>query len=336
MTPIKKQHASGALVSLIVLGFGIGGLNGVDFQQPNKPIQGGLYQRAFEADFKQKFPMRDFSKHVWNALQLGLLNQSHVEVVHTQDGWLFTAEEFSEPTSDYTFSDQILIAQNAGVQLVPVIIPDKARMHSDRLPHARSTAIDARYDNVMDWLSANGLPAIDLRDAMSSSGAFLRTDTHWSAHGAQSVAQSITPYLPSSVFGDTQYETTWSPSQTFIGDLTTFIDTGPFENWIGIEDETIISATTVTPDDAGMSLFGDAAIPVTLVGTSYSAKEIFNFAGFVKTLISNDVLNVAQEGRGPFAPMADYLASTDFHTSPPELIIWEIPERYIATKEFDQ
>jgi len=335
MTRFTQQQTNGVLVSLMVLGFGISSLTDVDFKQSGSPIQGGMYQRGFEGDFKQQFPLRDFSKHVWNAVQLGLLNQTHIDVVHTSDGWLFTAEEFSETASDDVFSQQVMIARNAGVPLVPVIIPDKARVHSDRLPHARSAALEARYDNVMAWLNDNGLPAIDLRMAMSgTTGSFLRTDTHWSAIGADVVTQTIAPYLPANVFGDTRYETVWNPPAPFTGDLTTFTDTGPFADWIGIQPETIAGATTT--GDAGMSLFGDADIPVTLVGTSYSAKEIFNFAGFIKSTIGNDVLNVAQEGRGPFAPMADYLASADFKSSPPQLIIWEIPERYIATKEFNQ
>jgi alginate O-acetyltransferase complex protein AlgJ len=41
-------------------------------------------------------------------------------------------------------------------------------------------------------------------------------------------------------------------------------------------------------------------------------------------------MNYAKEGMGPYAPMLAYLNSEDLRSAPPRLVIWELPERYVA------
>ena len=84
--------------------------------------------------------------------------------------------------------------------------------------------------------------------------------------------------------------------------------------------------------DSVLDLFGDASIPVTLIGTSYSANPLWNFHGFLQEALNVDILNAASEGEGPFITMKKYLLDKALETSPPKIIIWEIPERYIPVK----
>jgi alginate O-acetyltransferase complex protein AlgJ len=79
-----------------------------------------------------------------------------------------------------------------------------------------------------------------------------------------------------------------------------------------------------------LGLFDEVTIPVTLVGTSYSAGRPWNFDGALKEVLGADVLNVAAEGQGPLVPMQRYLDSPRFADAPPALVIWEIPERYVV------
>src|SRR3546814_16573348 len=82
---------------------------------------------------------------------------------------------------------------------------------------------------------------------------------------------------------------------------------------------------------ASGDLFGDSATPrIALVGTSYSANPDWNFAGALKQQLGEDLTNDAHDGVGPFKPMDNYLAGPDFAQAPPHLVIWEIPERYLA------
>src|SRR3546814_15338462 len=50
----------------------------------------------------------------------------------------------------------------------------------------------------------------------------------------------------------------------------------------------------------------------------------------LKQQLGEDLTNDAHDGVGPFKPMDNYLAGPDFAQAPPQLVIWEIPERYLA------
>ena len=52
----------------------------------------------------------------------------------------------------------------------------------------------------------------------------------------------------------------------------------------------------------------------------------------MKENLKTDVLNAAEEGLGPFDTMKKYLDNEAFKSQPPELVIWEIPERYLPFK----
>jgi alginate O-acetyltransferase complex protein AlgJ len=41
------------------------------------------------------------------------------------------------------------------------------------------------------------------------------------------------------------------------------------------------------------------------------------------------VVSYAEDGHGPILPMLSYLKSDDFKNSPPQVLIWEFPERYL-------
>ena len=71
---------------------------------------------------------------------------------------------------------------------------------------------------------------------------------------------------------------------------------------------------------------------VAVVGTSYSADSRWSFTEALKISLQADVLSVAAAGEGPFAPMAEYLESDTLSELPPQLVIWEIPERYVTSR----
>ena len=48
------------------------------------------------------------------------------------------------------------------------------------------------------------------------------------------------------------------------------------------------------------------------------------------------LLNLAEEGKGPIAPMRAFLQSDTLRDTPPEVVIWEFPVRYLGqTKLWD-
>ena len=126
------------------------------------------------------------------------------------------------------------------------------------------------------------------------------------------------------------------------GDLTNFLPLDPlFSNLLPQPDQlqqrsTDPVAAEATGDDA---LFADSDVAVGLVGTSYSANPNWNFVGALKQALHSDVVNYAEDGHGPILPMLKYLQTDAFKNSPPQVLIWEFPERYLPAHndlgEFD-
>ena len=102
-----------------------------------------------------------------------------------------------------------------------------------------------------------------------------------------------------------------------------------FRHRVGPADEAIDTFESTV--NASADLFGDAPLPVALIGTSYSAKREFHFEGFLKHALQADVLNASLVGQGPFAPMDTFLADLDALSTPPSLVLWEIPERFLTS-----
>jgi len=332
-----------AALLIATVGLGCVAMIQTKFIQPSKSIWGGQYQSSVEADFIDHFPLSEISRDIWTAFQLVILDQTHNDVIRTTDNWLFTAEEFRQPNSDVSFDDELdsvsAQLQGSGTKLITIVVPDKARIYAEKLPHARMDSLEMRYDSVLNHLKDAQIQTLDLRpiflDLKSHAAPYLRTDTHWSPLGSETIAREVASLLINSLDTHNIYRTTWSDPSPFNGDLMTFIETGFLSNLIDFPKESVSLALT---EQVGgeMSLFDNFEIPVTLVGTSFSANPAFNFDGFLKQHLGVDVLNVAQIGSGPFEPMRDYLASDDFISAPPKIVIWEIPERYISTEETDR
>lgn len=118
---------------------------------------------------------------------------------------------------------------------------------------------------------------------------------------------------------------------THRGDLLRFVRLGKLVEWAEPQPDTLVPLQArLVNNGGGSDLFDDNEIPVVLVGTSYSANPLWSFESALKLEIGADVMNVADEGLGPIEPMAGYLQSDTFVGSQPKLVIWEIPERFMA------
>ena len=102
--------------------------------------------------------------------------------------------------------------------------------------------------------------------------------------------------------------------------------------WFGLTAETVhaYEVGAAAAGSGGPGLFGEIVIPVTLVGTSYSGDPRWAFEDALRLELGLDVLNVAAEGEGPFEPMREYLRSEAISEVSPDLVVWEIPERYLT------
>jgi alginate O-acetyltransferase complex protein AlgJ len=90
-------------------------------------------------------------------------------------------------------------------------------------------------------------------------------------------------------------------------------------------------AEVATGGAAGGIFATDAPMVGTyLVGTSYSANANWSFTPALMTALRRDILNFAEQGRGPVRPMRAMLDDPNLAESPPELVLWEFPIRYLG------
>jgi len=233
----------------------------------------------------------------------------------------------------------------AGVpRLVVALVPDKSRVYADRLDGTgRRPAYAWRYHTFRAALVNAGIAAPDLlkplMDASGTTRTFMRTDTHWTPAGAEIAAEEVAAAVralrvPPPSLDAAAFVTSDAPAVAHDGDLLRFIPLGALRPWLWGPLERLTPRTTAARADANGGdadalLFGEQTIPAVLVGTSFSAMSEWNFDGALKQALGMDVLNLADKGHGPMAPMDAYLASGTLRESPPELVIWEIPERYL-------
>ena len=274
------------------------------------------------------------------------------------------AERVEEAAAYITAVGRTLAEQDAA--LAVVLLPAKARVYEDMLPgYGLPQMVEDRYDRALTALRDTGdggagqgdggagqrrtppVIVVDARAALrharsTGTEVFLRTDTHWTPEGAatvaRSVAEEVSGLLERMRVPRTRFERSAAGTVAHRGDLLRFLPLGPFDRALGPAPDRLTRYETTTAatdsasivDSASGGLFDDPSIPVTLVGTSYSADELWDFRGAMAEALEADVLTVAAEGEGPFEPMEAYLRGETIIDQPPELVIWEIPERYLA------
>lgn len=297
----------------------------------------GTWTVAFEKKLGEILPLYEPSRNIWGRIDYALFRQGRKGVLIGDDGWLFTDEEFSCPHGYEThiaknmlyISDVANLLKNSDTQLAIVLIPAKARVYEDRL--GRNTLPPCRlglYAQTLNALASQSIPVIDTLSAMQASARkdelYLKTDTHWSPAGARLAAETAARRLRNTGIAPAAFTNTAGETKFYHGDLTRYI---PGVGAPDIIPDQLTGFSTEAP--ASDDLFGDSAPAITLVGTSYSANPLWNFEGFLKEFMQADILNMADEGLGPFAVMETYLANDAWKNTPPALLIWEIPERYI-------
>ncbi|TVQ36626.1 MAG: alginate O-acetyltransferase [Spirochaetaceae bacterium] len=309
-------------------------------------LRSGQWMEAYQRRYEEELPLRDTAVGIWTALRYVLLREGEPGVIIGSDNWLFSDEEFARhPDEAHRITRNLVLIQQTqqrlqqrGIDLVVALVPAKARIYPQHLGRYRFPGYaDARYYDARAVLTAMGVAVPDLASALRQAGSagdvFLRTDTHWTPHGAHAaavaIAASARPMLELRAAPRTDFVLRREQPVMHRGDLLNFLPLGPFDDRLGPPEESVAQYRARHAGDDAVGLFDEVAIPVTLVGTSYSAGTVWNFEAFLKAELQADVLNLAQEGRGPFAPMRDYLDGRTIDDVPAKLVIWEIPERYL-------
>ena len=341
-----RRSAGWALLVILAGGFFLGLAGLADPVGSAGPRSGadllrGERTAAWQRDYERRLPLRALAIRWWGALRYALFREGRPGVLVGADGWLFTTEELAAVPEEEAVLEEAAAAvaavrdrlQEGGSGLVVALVPAKARLYPDRLGRYRFPAAAAvRYERFRRALEARGIAAPDLaaalREARAGGEVFLRTDTHWSPRGARAAAAALAGpghrELAARGVAPTAYRTWRTETRAWRGDLLRFLPAG-------LPPEELAVEQTGEEDPVRLGLFDEVVIAVTLVGTSYSSAPLWNFEGALKESLGADVLNAAEEGQGPLAPMRAWLESEAARTHPPALVVWEIPERLIAS-----
>lgn len=341
-TPRPLEKLFGATLLVVVAGGSVATVLAEDtFAPVDAPWLDGTWAAQWEDRLDAEFTPRQWGVEFWGVIEWTAFRQGRPGVVVGEQDWLFTSEEFEAlpGRADEIASKRArvravrdrLAAQDIG--LVVALVPSKARIYDDRatLPDA----MDRTYDAFRQGLVADGVRAPDLvgplQQARAQGEVFFATDTHWTPRGAGVVAATLRSAVPDWTEQDgAAWRMAPADDLEVEGDLLRYVPLGPWQGVVGPGLETAPGRALSGTAPAGGGLLGDVEIPITVVGTSYTANTTWGFADELKAAFQADVLNAAQEGRGPFLPMEDWTDDASYADSPPRLVVWEIPERYLG------
>jgi alginate O-acetyltransferase complex protein AlgJ len=322
----------------------------------------GKTTQTFEKQIDKKMPNRADLITFANSVRYFVLGGAGEQVRVGKNDWLFLTEElrFEGPkanahsTSKTNNPDQALTARielisklskqlnSIGIQLVVALVPDKARVYASQLKTSYPSFNDSRYGTALAAMRTNKINTVDLLTPMqrwdqTKGTLYYRTDTHWNQTGATLAAVEITNAITALNlnYKKTSFVTTVAATtQERSGDLIRLMGIESAPSWVKPKLDVEAPATTkeqdntAAPQSAG-GLFDDVAVPVVLVGTSYSLRA--NFQGKLQELLSTAVLNTAKDGGGFLQAMTTYLNDDSFKSSKPQVIVWEIPERMLKS-----
>ncbi|SEC28808.1 alginate O-acetyltransferase [Pseudomonas anguilliseptica] len=320
----------------------------LSYQLPKQfSIIDGDLAKTFESHYDEHFPIKTLGTSLWAGLDYLLFNEGRPGVEIGEQGWLYSSEEFkAEVDGAQQVRDNLALIKGVrdelaqrDVLLLLAIVPSKSRLYPEFVgDNLTSSLRQGLYQHFLNEVRAADIAAPDLLSTLQAgkaSGAmFLRTDTHWTPAGADLVAQQLSSTLKSaiSLSGEPQvFVTQASSAKPYPGDLTRLLPLEPLFGHLLPPPDQLRHHTTLAAEQASGAdaLFSDSEMPVALVGTSYSANPAWNFAGALRQHLQRDLSNHAEDGQGPLVPMLKYLQSDELQDAPPQLVIWEFPERYL-------
>jgi alginate O-acetyltransferase complex protein AlgJ len=312
-------------------------------------VLNGRWTKAVETHYDDEFPIKRLGTNLWAALDFKLFNEGRPGVVLGRDQWLYSDEEFNPIVNEelnlqgnYALVEGVRqTLQKRGVKLVMAIVPAKVRLYPEHLGDVHPASIhDNLYKDFHARVAANKILAPDLLGPLQQAKqngqqVFLRTDTHWTPTGAEIAAKQLAKAIAEKTplnSAPQRFVTEAEKTEQHKGDLTLFLPLDPLFSNLMPPQEPLEKRTTRVAEDqpAGDdALFAESEVPVALIGTSYSANPNWNFVGALKEALQSDVVNYSEDGHGPILPMLSYLKSDAFKDSPPQVLIWEFPERYL-------
>ena len=323
----------------------------LDFPRTWLDFREGRTTGVLEKQLDKKLPARATLIATANSVRYVLTRGGGDQVRVGSDGWLFLTDELKFETDAMVhlakraelFGAAARGLDQQGVKLVVALVPDKARLYASGLSGGQYPTYNlSRYQDSLTALGKQDVTAIDLLTPLANASlqgqVYYSSDTHWNQAGAQISANAIA--LAVRKLGielqNTTFVTTAAGEKTErVGDLIRLMGLGDVPNALRPPSDTEIPMVTrQTSADIAAGLFGDAAVSVTLTGTSYSLRG--NFHGFLQQALSAKVLNAAKDGGGLLQATTAYLTDDAFKSAKPKILVWEVPERFLYSPLDDE
>ena len=267
------------------------------------------------------------------------------------DGWFFRNNDLK---MDFSISPEVSgyfgrlnkALEAKGVKLVLVPLLGRAMMAPDMVDHENPwqenyniDLANLSYTQLVDGLNKEGVQTISLLDSVNKTkdkDPYLynfKRDIHWKPEGARRVADVIGPVLQQ-VKGHEKFSTVNTTSKERaepVGRAGTITEELQKLCTDKIEAEPFTPYDPVRTDEKSAdALFGsgESAVPIALVGTSFSAVDEFNFLPFLEESSKYEIANFSIAGGGIFTSLISYLASPFFHENVPPVIVWETQAVY--------
>ncbi len=267
------------------------------------------------------------------------------------EGWFFRANELKEhfellpQTADYLKRlSQAFATQGSRLILMPVPLRTYGAANNLRKdqPYQRSFNLAQSRNSYAEYLKAlnqtsiptvNMLNAVAKTDAKTGLGFFLKRDIHWSPFGAELAAEAVATTLKTlpeykevtPVTFTTTITGKLAKKEIFASELQEYCDME-----LPAEEFPAYNTTRNEVDTEGeAALFGDDTADTTpqdlivLLGSSFSAVQDFNFAGFLSEKTQMEVANFAISAGQLYNAIVSYASLPAAERLSPRFVIWE-------------
>lgn len=267
-----------------------------------------------------------------------------------KNDWLFYRYELSEPSDAAATQNSIdliarlnkVLAAN-GIPMLVTMVPLKMRIYAEHLPDALTLSpyLQGSYARMHQALQTQGVHSVDLSSAFLSSPArtaanalYYRQDTHWSQSGAMLAAQTLkaaieaTPALKTALSSspESAYNIVYGRRKIAAAGSDLVSQLPPHSTQPVPEQITPVSVVRVRAKQEAL-LDKRPSASISLVGSSYSA-DWTGFADALRYNLQRDILSISVGAdQGSWVGIESYLRNEAFQSSPPSLLIWEMPER---------
>lgn len=301
-----------------------------------KTVLNGQLTAALDRQVVAALPRLTTLEDAISGLSYRLLGDAGPQVRAGCPGWLFLAEELTEPRDGAAhLAARIRLAAKLkaalaaqGVPLVVLPVPDKADLagaHRCGLAIAPAAAARARA-----WRrdsAALDLDQVDIAAGWPQDGS-LRTDTHWNDTGARFAAGRVAEHVTRRLGpGTDKARVETGPPQQRVGDLMRLAGLARTWPWSGPAPDRQGEVTTTFTRSGG--LLDEVSGPtVLLAGSSYSRNS--GFLDYLQGALQREVAQKSQDGGGFAGPLIDILTREPQMLSQVRLVVWEFPMRTLT------